>query len=100
MIPPASCVPVLIIRIPRGCGGDPTCRHFIRTIPALVYDDKDVEDVDTSQEDHIYDECRYVCMEHPLNPRQNMATQKQLAGDDPLNQREPKRDDKYTFYRL
>ena len=77
-----------------------TCRHFIRTIPALVYDEKDVEDVDTSQEDHIYDECRYVCMEHPLNPRQNMATQKQLTGDDPLNQREPKREDKYTFYRL
>ena len=25
----------------------------------------DVEDVDTTGEDHIYDECRYVCMENP-----------------------------------
>jgi hypothetical protein len=25
----------------------------------------DVEDVDTEGEDHIYDECRYVCMENP-----------------------------------
>ena len=42
-----------------------TCRHFIRTIPALVYSQMDVEDVDTTGEDHIYDECRYVCMENP-----------------------------------
>jgi hypothetical protein len=42
-----------------------TCRHFIRTVPALVYSQMDVEDVDTEGEDHIYDECRYVCMENP-----------------------------------
>ena len=29
-----------------------TCRHFIRTIPALVYDDSNVEDIDTEGEDH------------------------------------------------
>ena len=29
-----------------------TCPHFIRTIPSLVYDSFDVEDVDTKQEDH------------------------------------------------
>ena len=34
-----------------------TCKHFIRTIPALVYDESDVEDIDTDGEDHIYDEC-------------------------------------------
>lgn len=45
-----------------------TCRHFIRTIPSLVYSTMDVEDVDTTGEDHIYDECRYVCMENPCNP--------------------------------
>lgn len=45
-----------------------TCKHFIRTIPELIYDDTDVEDIDTDGEDHIYDECRYVCMEHPVNP--------------------------------
>ncbi len=46
-----------------------TCRHFIRTLPALVYSQVDVEDVDTEGEDHIYDECRYVCMESPCRAR-------------------------------
>ena len=32
-----------------------TCREFIRTIPALMYDEKNVEDIDTTMEDHIYD---------------------------------------------
>lgn len=45
-----------------------TCRHFIRTVPALVYSQVDVEDVNTEGEDHIYDECRYVCMENPCAP--------------------------------
>ena len=61
-----------------------TCRHFIRTIPALVYDDTDVEDIDTDTEDHIYDECRYVCMANPLPPRENML-QKHIIKDDPLD---------------
>ena len=43
-----------------------TCKHFIRTVPALVYDETDVEDVDTDGEDHIYDEWRYVCMQNPI----------------------------------
>lgn len=29
-----------------------TCKHFIRTVPNLVYDEKDVEDIDTDGEDH------------------------------------------------
>jgi len=45
-----------------------TCKHFIRTIPALVYSESDVEDIDTDAEDHIYDECRYVTMANPINP--------------------------------
>ena len=45
-----------------------TCKHFIRTFPELIYDETDVEDIDTDGEDHIYDECRYVCMVHPINP--------------------------------
>lgn len=54
--------------------GDPmfqvfsTCRNFLRTIPALVYDQHRVEDVDTSMEDHIYDEWRYVMMASPITP--------------------------------
>lgn len=45
-----------------------TCIHAIRTLPALVYSQTDVEDVDTAGEDHIYDELRYICMAHPINP--------------------------------
>ena len=45
-----------------------TNRHFLRTVPTLVYDEKHVEDVNTEMEDHIYDECRYVLMENPISP--------------------------------
>ena len=48
-----------------------SCRHFIRTIPMLIYDEHKAEDVDTDMEDHIFDELKYVCMENPLNPRKN-----------------------------
>ena len=51
-----------------------TCRHFLRTFPALIYDSVDVEDVNTACEDHIYDELRYICMEHPVNRRAKIAT--------------------------
>ena len=60
-----------------------TCKHFIRTIPALVYDEKHVEDIDTDQEDHIYDECRYVLMENPIAPRKHEEPKPVL--DDPLD---------------
>lgn len=46
-----------------------TCHHFIRTIPALIHDDTKVEDLDTKQEDHIADECRYFCMARPVKAR-------------------------------
>lgn len=52
-----------------------TCNHFIRTIPSLVYSQTHVEDIDTSQEDHIYDECRYVLMAHPVGPRKNVLAE-------------------------
>ena len=60
-----------------------TCKHFIRTIPSLVYDEKRVEDIDTTQEDHIYDECRYVLMKNPISPRKN--EQAPALRDDPLD---------------
>ena len=43
-----------------------TCKDFIRTIPALIYDETHVEDIDTDGEDHIYDETRYFLMENPV----------------------------------
>lgn len=45
------------------------CRDFIRTIPTLVYDPRNPEDIDTAGEDHIYDETRYFLMSRPIAPR-------------------------------
>ena len=53
-----------------------TCKDFIRTIPALVYDEKNVEDVDTKGEDHIYDETKYFLMTNPIAARKPAATAK------------------------
>ena len=44
------------------------CKGFIRTVPTLLYDENKPEDVDTKQEDHIADECRYMCMMNPMKP--------------------------------
>lgn len=35
------------------------CKHFIRTVPILMPDEKDWEDIDTEMEDHVWDELRY-----------------------------------------
>lgn len=65
-----------------------TCKNFIRTIPALIYSETQVEDVDTKMEDHIYDEWRYVCMARPIKPREK-HTVKDISDPentfDPLN---------------
>lgn len=59
------------------------CKEFIRTVPNLVYDEKNVEDVDTTQEDHIYDECRYVLMSRAIALRKHV--EKPLPLEDPLD---------------
>jgi hypothetical protein len=38
---------------------------FWRTMPDLVMDEKHTEDIDTDQEDHCVDECRYAAMSRP-----------------------------------
>lgn len=38
---------------------------FWRTMPDLVMDERHVEDVDTDQEDHAYDDVRYGCQSRP-----------------------------------
>ena len=63
-----------------------SCKQFIRCIPLLIYDEKNVEDVDTSQEDHNYDETRYVFAEHPINP---LITKKIYTNKDPLPPMDP-----------
>ena len=39
-----------------------TCRHSLRTLPALPRDDRKPDDVDTEAEDHVYDALRYRAM--------------------------------------
>ena len=73
-----------------------TCQHFIRTIPALVYDDVRVEDIDTDGEDHIYDELRYVCMANPIAPPVRKA--REGAPYNPLDT-DDSGYDRYDFYR-
>lgn len=75
-----------------------TCKHFIRTIPSLVYDEKKVEDVDTTQEDHIYDELRYACMEYRIPMRQNVKRKPPM--DDPLDLYKEERKKAYKFIRI
>ena len=62
-----------------------------------MYDEKDVEDVDTDGEDHIYDELRMVCMENPISPRKN--TPPKLVVYDPLSTDDDTKPDRYAFYR-
>lgn len=74
-----------------------TCKHFIRCIPSLVYSETHVEDIDTTQEDHNYDDWRYACMARPIEPIRPMAKAEidwknaQANMDDPLNMRQAPR---------
>lgn len=65
-----------------------TCKQFIRTITALVYDETDVEDIDTSQEDHEYDAMRYFFMLNPIAQRRNAAPKK-IHEFNPLESNKP-----------
>lgn len=42
-----------------------TCVNFLRTVPTLQRDDAKPDDVDTDQEDHCGDACRYACNNTP-----------------------------------
>ena len=75
-----------------------TCRHFIRTVPNLIYDESNVEDINTKSEDHIYDCVRYVLMANPISPRRNFHPSA-LPAEDPLSLSGSKLD-KYNFYTL
>ncbi len=58
-----------------------TCKDFIRTVSSLCYDQYDVEDVDSSSEDHIYDETRYMLMARPISARQCMGLKESVPYD-------------------
>lgn len=60
------------------------CKQFIRTIPLQVYSETNVEDLDTTMEDHVADEARYFLMSRPIKariPDESPA----IELDDPLN---------------
>ena len=59
------------------------CKGFIRTIPLMMFDEHKVEDLDTSMEDHIADEWRYMCMSRPIEPIREV--EKKTILSDPLN---------------
>ncbi|WP_051261713.1 phage terminase large subunit, partial [Desulfovibrio inopinatus] len=59
-IPDDDTMPMLVIYS--------TCEQFVRTIPTLVIDPSNPEDIDEKgAEDHIYDESCHVLMARPLN---------------------------------
>lgn len=60
------------------------CTAFLRTVPLLVYDENNPEDLDTSMEDHVADEWRYLCMARPIQPV--LAAPKRVILADPLDQ--------------
>lgn len=73
------------------------CKNFIRTVPALVYDETKVEDIDTDGEDHIYDECRYVAMANPIAPPVRVRVQPKPY--DPLSTDDDYDYSGYQFYK-
>ena len=60
------------------------CNAFIRTIPLMMYSQTKPEDLDTTMEDHVADEVRYMCMSRPIKPV--VAKKTELVYGDPLNQ--------------
>lgn len=52
-----------------------TCKHMIRTLPQLRYDPISPEDVDTRQEDHLYDAMKYFLMSDPIAPREEVTAE-------------------------
>lgn len=73
-----------------------SCKGLIRTLPQLQYDEHKPEDIDTSQEDHLADAVRYLCMANPMAPVPVKERKPQVY--DPLAEDEPVVD-RYAFYR-
>lgn len=75
------------------------CKAFIRTMPLLTYSDVKPEDLDTSQEDHVADEVRYMCMLNPISPRESVMARP--PAEDPLDLwKDSRQADEYTFFNI
>ena len=48
---------------------DPSCKYLIRTLPAMVQDKNDPDDLDTTKDDHAVDALRYGAMSRPSPTR-------------------------------
>lgn len=55
-----------------------TCHQFIRTIPNLITDPNNIEDIETDGEDHIYDEASHIVMARPIG-----SVQTGMSGETP-----------------
>jgi hypothetical protein len=74
------------LRIPRDSDGNVTgtpmlqiyntCNHFVRTIPALILDENNIEDVETDSEDHVYDDSCHVMMHRPVTGKAKQETRR------------------------
>jgi hypothetical protein len=71
------------LKVPTDTDGKPTgeapmvqvftnCKHLIRTLPELLNDEKNWEDVDTTMEDHAYDQFRYAMMSRPMTTKRKV----------------------------
>ena len=74
------------------------CKHAIRTIPLMMYDEHKPEDLDTDLEDHICDSLRYFCMMRPIAPRE--VEEVKLPMHDPLDQYGSNKYNKAIFRRI
>lgn len=48
---------------------DPNCKYLIRTLPAMVQDKDNPDDLDSSKDDHAVDALRYGAMSRPAPTR-------------------------------
>ena len=55
-----------------------TCKHWIRTVPALMPNENDPEDVNTKMEDHCWDDTRYA-----FAPIRRAPDEEQMSGEYP-----------------
>ena len=65
------------------------CKAFLRTIPLMMYSETHPEDLDTSLEDHVADEARYMCMSRPIKPI--IPVEPKVIVSDPLDMFKNKR---------
>lgn len=59
-----------------------TCKDTIRTLPLMMFSDRDPDDMDSDLEDHICDEIRYFAMMHSQKSRNPKPQQQNYS--DPL----------------